>query len=287
MKFIFEPVTFSQAKQFLNCRRKTDILVGTNYLTSGDSLKLTIDELNELLMYKDTIKVSLKVNRLFHEDEIEKLIETLKQIKLEKVKFILYSDLGLLDVFEELNISNKAVYDAYTYTTNKMDVLEYSKYNEYVVVSNQISVDELKDLTNQINKNVIIYGFGKSVVFYSKRPLLTNYFKYRDLGLNPFDKDYNLKEEFREELYHIYEDIHGAYVYESKHYYLMSELKELNNVDYVIINSATLNATTYKKVVDSYLNMSEVDLVNTNILLYKGIMESKSVLLKSEVTNNE
>ena len=157
MKFIFEPVTFLQAKQFLNCRRKTDILVGTNYLTSGDSLKLTIDELNELLMYKDTIKVSLKVNRLFHEDEIEKLIETLKQIKLEKVKFILYSDLGLLDVFEELNISNKAVYDAYTYTTNKMDVLEYSKYNEYVVVSNQISVDELKDLTNKINKILRIF----------------------------------------------------------------------------------------------------------------------------------
>ena len=67
----------------------------------------------------------------------------------------------------------------------------------------------------------------------------------------------------------------------------MNELKDLNNVDYVIINSSTLNATTYKKVVDAYLNMNEEDLINTNILLYKGIMESKSVLLKSEVTNNE
>ena len=56
MKFIFEPVTFSQAKQFLNCRRKTDILVGTSYLTSGNSLKLTIDELNELLMF-DVAKI--------------------------------------------------------------------------------------------------------------------------------------------------------------------------------------------------------------------------------------
>ena len=287
MKFIFEPVTKTQAKQFLNCRRKTDILLGISFLTSGDSLKLTIEELNELLMYKDTIKISLKINRLFHEYEIKQLINTLKQIKLDKVKFILYSDLGLLEIFEELNILDKAVYDAYTYTTNKMDVLEYSNYNKYVVASNQISTDELKELTNKINKNIIIYGFGKSIVFYSKRPLITNYFKYRGLDLNSFDKDYNLKEEFREELYHIYEDEHGAYVYESKHYYLMNELKELQNVDYVIINSTTLNATTYKKVVDAYLNMSEEDLKNTNILLYKGIMESKSVLLKSEVTSNE
>ena len=287
MKFIFEPVTKTQAKQFLNCKRKTDILLGNVFLTSGDSLKLTIDELNELLMLKENIKISLKVNRLFHENELNELINTLKQIKLEKVKFIFYSDLGLLDVFEELDILDKAVYDAYTYTTNKMDVLEYSNFNKYVVVSNQISVDELKDLTNKINKNVIIYGFGKSVVFYSKRPLLTNYFKYRGLELNAFDKDYNLKEEFREDLYHIYEDEHGAYVYESKHYYLMNELNDLVNIDYVIINSSTLNATTYKKVVDAYLNMNEDELINTNILLYKGIMETKSVLLKSEVTSNE
>ena len=287
MKFIFEPVTKSQAKQFLNCKKKTDILLGTSYLTSGDSLKLTIDELNELLMYKETVKISLKVNRLFHEEEINVLINTLKQIKLEKIKFILYSDLGLLDVFSELDILDKVVYDAYTYTTNKMDVLEYASFNKYVVVSNQISIDELKELTSKINKKVIVYGFGKSVVFYSKRPLLTNYFKYRELELNPFDKDYNLKEEFREELYHIFEDKHGAYVYEIKHYYLMNELKDLENVDYVIINSSTLNATTYKKVVDAYLNMNEEDLTSTNISLYKGIMESKSVLLKSEVTSNE
>ena len=36
MKFIFEPVTFSQAKQFLNCKRKTDILVGTHRVLSKD-----------------------------------------------------------------------------------------------------------------------------------------------------------------------------------------------------------------------------------------------------------
>ena len=177
MKYIFEPVTKTQAKQFLNCRKKTDILIGHEFLTSGDSLKLSSSEINELLMLKEINKISLKVNRLFHEKELEDLIKTLKEIKLDKVKYIFYSDLALLDVLSELNILDKAVYDAYTYTTNKQDVLEYATFNKYVVVSNQISIDEIKELTNNIDKKVIIYGFGKSVIFYSKRPLLTNYFK--------------------------------------------------------------------------------------------------------------
>lgn len=285
MKYIFEPVTKTQAKQFLNCRKKTDILIGHEFLTSGDSLKLSSSEINELLMLKKINKISLKVNRLFHEKELEDLIKTLKEIKLDKVKYIFYSDLALLDVLSELNILDKAVYDAYTYTTNKQDVLEYVTFNKYVVVSNQISIDEIKELTNNIDKKVIIYGFGKSVIFYSKRPLLTNYFKYRNLDLNANDTNYYLKEEFRDDLYHIYEDRHGAYVYEAKYYYLMNELNDINNVDYVIINSTSLSASLYKKVVDAYLNNDEEALVLTNIPLYKGILESKSVLLKSEVSN--
>ena len=38
-------------------------------------------------------------------------------------------------------------------------------------------------------------------------------------------------------------------------------------------------------VVDAYLNNDEEALILTNIPLYKGILESKSVLLKSEVSN--
>lgn len=282
MKYILEPVSKNQIIEFLGCRKKTDILIGTDFLTSGDSYKMSLDELNEILHLQKNIKVSLKINRLFHEKELEQLINYLKQIDFNKIKFVFYSDLCLIDIFSMLNIDDKLVYDAYTYTTNYLDVLEYSRYNKYVVVSNQISTSEIASLTNKTN-NVIIYGFGKSVIFYSKRPLLSNYFKYRNLNYDANDRNYNLKEEFREDLYHIYEDEHGSYVYEPKYYYLFDELKDLNNVDYLILNSTSLNAKQYKQVVNAYLNNNFEKLLEINIPLYKGIMETKSVLLKSEV----
>lgn len=282
MKYILEPVSKNQIIEFLGCRKKTDILIGTDFLTCGDSYKMSLDELNDILNLQKNIKVSLKINRLFHEKELEQLINYLKQIDFNKIKFVFYSDLCLIDIFSMLNINDKLVYDAYTYTTNYLDVLEYSKYNKYVVVSNQISTSEIASLTNKTN-NVIIYGFGKSVIFYSKRPLLSNYFKYRNLNYDANDRNYNLKEEFREDLYHIYEDEHGSYVYEPKYYYLFDELKDLNNVDYLILNSTSLNAKQYKQVVNAYLNNNFEKLLEINIPLYKGIMETKSVLLKSEV----
>ncbi len=287
MDYIFEPLTKAQTISFLNCRRKNNILIGHEFFTCGDSLKLSTEDINELLNLKKINKISLKINRLFHEEEIDDLILNLKKINLDKVKYIFYSDLGLIDVFNELNLSDKLVYDAYTYTTNCLDIIEYAKFNKYVIVSNQISIDELKELLDKLNNKVIIYGFGKSVVFYSKRPLLTNYFKYRNLEFDPNDSNYSLKEEFREDFYHIFEDEHGTYVYEPKHYYLFDELNELKNVEHIIINSATLSTTSYKKVVDAYLDNNLDKLLNANILLYKGIMETKSVLLKSEVTCNE
>lgn len=285
MNYIFEPVNVRQLRQFIRKQEVKKLIVGVEKLTGGNKMKLSICELNKIL--EKTDKISLDIKRIFHEDELELLESTLKEISLDKVDFIFYSDLAVYEMLSIMGYKEKAVYDAYTYLTNRNDILLYSEFNKYVVISNQISIDEMSDLVNNINIPVMIHGFGRSVIFYSKRELLTNYFKYRNLNKNSNEKDYYLKEEFREDLYPIYEDEHGTYVYEYGYYYLFEELSQFDNVEYAIIHSTLLSAREYKKITNCYLNNDIDGLMALNLKLYKGIMENKSVLLKSEVVNNE
>lgn len=287
MKYIVEPLTILEFEKFIKSSKISDVLIGVENLSHGIGLRVKVDDLNKYLLGKRKSEISIKITRLFHEDELLMLKETLEKLELTKIKFIFYSDFSIYEIVKELGFSDKLVYDGYTYTTNVADVNLYGSFNKYVVVSNQISVDEIKYLTNKVNKSVIIRGFGKSIIFYSKRPLLTNYFKYRNIDNNPYDKNYYLQEEYRSDLYHLYEDSLGTYFYENKYYYLFEELKELNNVDYVILESVDLSINTYEKLIDCYLNQDLTALKTLNIELYKGIMEEKSILLKSEVTHDE
>lgn len=285
MKYIVTPVNKQNLNQFLQDERITDILVGIEFLSNAFVYELDIDQLNKVL--NKTNKISINLSRLFHENEIDKVYEKLNKINFDKVKLVFYSDFLIYSILKEKNLLKKAVYNGYTYTTNVSDINLYGKFNEYICVSNQISIDEINYVLENADKNVIVYGFGKSIIFSSRRKLLTNYFKYRNLDNNPYDKNYYLKEEYRNDLYHIIEDKNGSYIYESGYYYLFDELKNKSKIDYLILDSCDLNQKNYEKVVDAYLENNIDKLCNLDIKLYKGIMQEKSVLLKSEVKSNE
>ncbi len=288
MKYITEPVNKKQLAHFLGQTLITDILIGVENISSGPILKLSTAEINYYLTKTEDLKISLDLTRLFHEKELATLKKSLSEIDLTKIKFIFYTDFAILQIIDELGYKDKLklVYDAYTYTTNALDVNIYNEFNTYVSVSNQISIEELKSLLAKLNHKAIIRGFGKAVIFYSKRKLLTNYFKYRTLKYNAKGKNYLLQEEYRNDLYHIYEDNFGTYIYEPHYYYLFLELDDLENVDYVILESVFLDARTYENIVLAYLKHDDNLLHSLHLDLYKGIMQEKSILLKDEVIDN-
>ncbi len=282
MKYLFEPVNLTQLVKFLKNPQITDLLIGIEDLTPGFILKLSVAKVNQYLTRKNQGKISLKITRIFHETELETLEETLKSIKLENVKFIFYSDLAVYQILRAMGYANKLVYDAYTYTTNLLDCNLYSQFNRYITISNQISFDELNAILNQMSTPAIIYGFGKSIIFYSRRPLLKNYFLYRKQEYDEHAKNYYLQEEFRKGKHHLYEDLNGTYLYEENFYYLFSELTQLKMVDYAIIESVDLNSKTYDLVVDAYLNKRFAILEQAHLPLYKGMLLEKSILLKGD-----
>lgn len=280
MEYIFEPVSFHQAQAWLEENKERHLLLDVAGLSITIGEGFTIQQINELLNMSSKTKISLLVNRIFHEKDFSIIKELLETIDVSKLTYFIYSDLGFYQFVKEYGLVDKLVYDAYTYLTNSEDVNVYADMNQAVVVSNQISFNELFELTKKVHKKVFVHAFGKSVIFYSKRKLLTNYFTYRKLENHPHSKVYFLQEEFRHDLYHLFEDENGSYIFEKGFYYLMNELGDLSNISFAIVNCGDLDENTYQLVVDAYESGDEQKLLALPIDVSKGIMEKSSVLFK-------
>ena len=175
-----------------------------------------------------------------------------------------------------------------TYLTNSEDVNIYSDMNAYVVLSSEISSQELIDLSKQINKKTIVDLFGQNACFYSRRLLLTNYFLYRNIDKDPSKATYQVVEELREDFLPIIEDETGTRILEPFNHCLCEEIKELSNVEYGIImlrNFKNCDAEIVVKAYNALVDDENADsfyklMAENNIKVYKGAYNIKSVLLK-------
>lgn len=281
-QFIFEPVSFRQAKKWIKRKKVEHILIPVLDFSLAYPNGYTLKQIQSLLKQKEAVKISLNVMRLFHEDDLERVLSFFQQINVDDIEYIFYTDLGLYQMLVAQGYQEKMVYDAHTYLTNANDVIEYAKFNQNIVVSNQISLEELTTLLHAISKPVMIHGFGQSVIFYSRRKLLTRYFEYRHLKKKAQQIQYTLQEEFRTEQYPIIEKSYGTLIYEKGFYYLFEELDELPSVSHVIIHPGSLDEKNFETVVDSYLTQHLELLHSLSIDLSKGIMKQNSVLLKEK-----
>lgn len=281
-QFIFEPASFRQAKQWVKQKKVEHILIPVFDFSLSYRKGYTLKQFQYLINQKGTMKISINMMRLFHENDLERVVSFFQQIHIEDITYIFYSDLGLYQMLVAQGYQDKLVYDAHTYLTNASDVTEYANLNQNVVVSNQISIDELKTLLDNLSRSVMIHGFGQSIIFYSRRKLLTRYFEYRHLKQRTEQITYTLQEEFRTEQYPIVEKTFGTLIYEKGFYYLFEELNQLSHVSHILIHCGTLNEKYFEKVVDSYLTNQLELLQNLPIDLSKGIMKEHSVLHKTK-----
>lgn len=292
MKIICEVKSLKEAKKVLELECVDIILINLDFLSLDSTLMIDDKEAKKIIEYveKTDKGVALNVDRLFHQDDmmfVKNLIESCP------CDYVVYSDLGVYQILSKLGLTDMAIYRAPTYMTNSSDIKTFQLMNEYVVISNQISSDELVEIVKNVNKNVIIDGFGMACCFYSKRPLVTNYLKFKDYKLKGYRKEIlKLKEETRDNFYHLVEDENGTKVYEEAHYALTSILDSIKDCEYFLINRFNVDVKEYLKIVSLYndyfngiINSNDLDeaFKKLKTVIYKGAYEKKTVLLKGDV----
>lgn len=289
MKLIVELTNKNLIKNYKNIKYVNYLVIGCKNLSLNASVCFTLSEIDEIYnLVKDTkLKLILNCERLFSNSDLEYVKELFDLGFFYKFEYIMYSDFGLKNFLETLDKNLKFIFKASTYLTNKFDVNLYNELNDYVVLSSEISSSELIELSKGVNKNVIVDIFGQSACFYSRRPLISNYFKYRNID-KELSNNYHVIEELRNDLLPIIENETGTLILEPKHHVLIEEFKFLENIAYglILVHNLSMKkclcvVKTFNDFIDD-LNISKVyeTFKENNIEVYKGAYNIKSVLLK-------
>lgn len=290
MKLIVELTNINQIKRFSKLKNVKYLLVGYKGLSLNYSCSYEEDDISNIFVAAKKQKLGLILNaeRLFSDDDLLVVKQLILNKFFDQFEYITYSDFGFKYLMSDAGYQSKLIFRAPTYLTNSEDVNIYSDMNAYVVLSSEISSQELIDLSKQINKKTIVDLFGQNACFYSRRLLLTNYFLYRNIDKDPSKATYQVVEELREEFLPIIEDETGTRILEPFNHCLCEEIKELSNVEYGIIMLRNFkncdaeivvkayNALVYDENVDSFYKL----MAENNIKVYKGAYNIKSVLLK-------
>lgn len=266
-------------------------IVNVKGLSCYYDITYTCDELKEIIteIHDNNQKVYVNVRKIIHEQDINHIIEILKKLESLNVDYYFYGDVTFYEIAEKLNIKHKIIYQVNTYMTNALDIEIMLLENHSVVVSTEISFEEINCIVKNIQKPLYLHAFGYYPIFHSRRELITNYQKYR--GLNPnITNEYDVVEELRDSHYPIEQNENGMVVYIDGAYYLSHEIKQLNDYNREIIyilTSKFIDLEVYEEVLDLYISIEKGNeehqiFEKLKLILTKGLLYETSKLLKKE-----
>ncbi len=193
----------------------------------------------------EEIKLSnsfLYINRILDKEAIEKLKEDLKHIS-EKIIGICFTDLGVIRIVKELGLHLKLIYMQNHNTTNASSINYYLEEVDSVLVSTDITKEEIFTILNRAKKPLVLPYFMRVEAMYSRRTLLANYERHFDLEK---ENTKTLHEEISKMDFLAVENPYGTVLYTNKFIDYRSMKHE--NVLYYYINPIGLDNKTIESV---------------------------------------
>lgn len=208
----------------------------------GYELEFNIDDINSFCL----------VNRILNDTELDNLKMILES---SKIKGIVFDDLGIIEIIKDLNITKILLLDHIATSTNSINY--YLDYVDSVVVSNDLSEEEIRNIVNCVKKPVVLNVFGLKTLMYSRRNLISNYQKHHKL-----DEGNIIEPSIESKYFKVIENDYGTKFY-AWPYYNATSLLDLENVLYFWYDPIFLSLEQLKKV----LNNDFSDIPNSRIFL--------------------
>ena len=156
---------------------------GRNFSLRANATNFSIEEIKEACNYAHNInkKVYVTVNIIFHNDNIEGLVDYLKELEVCKVDAIISSDPMIIDVIKENNINLKIHLSTQMSCANTEAALFFKDLGvERVVLARECSRENIKSIIDNAKIEVETFVHGAMCSSYSGRCVLSNYFTKRD-----------------------------------------------------------------------------------------------------------
>lgn len=220
-----------------------DLCVNTN---------LTIDDLSILKKYNNK-DIFVSLNKNIHEVELDKVKNILIELNNYNIKGVLFYDIGLLNIYNSLNVNYDLVWSQEHLVTNYNTINYWNSFgSNYAYLSSDITEEEIIEITKYSKSKLLVNLFGYLPMFVSKRHIVKNYLEYFNLSdnskINYIEKENNI--------YPIIDNNVGTQTFSSN---ILNGIKSyLNiNVDYIVLNSFNIEFNKFIDVIKMFKNVNE------------------------------
>lgn len=237
-------------------------LLDVNNLTTKSIYPLSINELIEVTKKINNFNkhVYLLLNKIIHEDDINKVEALFSKLQDEKIQGIVIYDLTVYAIAKKFNLENKIIYQPGTMNTNSYDAYYFNNKIKGITLSKEITFSEITRIVNSNNYNLeySIIGHGYLDMFYSKRKLITNYYKHKNIKPNNIKNNHTfvLNEKTRKEaFYPIIEDDFGTHIFRNKKLESFKEFTKIS-VNDLFIERLFIDDQEYYDAIKAYKNVA-------------------------------
>ena len=214
-----------------------------------------INKINKVRKYahENNKKVYILVNKIFKDDDLEKLEVFLTKLKKANVDGIFFTDFAVFVLAEKLEMANKCIFYHETFLRNTYDILTYQESGiKKIICSKDMHLKDIKLLPKENKDSYGIICFGYIPLYESQRKILTHYISMNKLPKSLlYSNTLSLKEHTRDDRYKVIEQEGVSSIFDSKVYSYLPYIKELSeNINMFIVDSLFFETSYIKEVVE-------------------------------------
>ena len=214
-----------------------------------------INKINKVRKYahENNKKVYVLINKIFKDDELEKLEVFLTKLKKANVDGIFFTDFAVFMLAEKLEMADKCIFYHETFLRNTYDILTYQESGiKKIICSKDMHLKDIKLLPKEKKDTYGIICFGYIPLYESQRKILTHYISMNKLPKSLIHSTtLSLKEHTRDDRYKVIEQEGVSSIFDSKVYSYLPYIKELSeNINMFIVDSLFFETSYIKEVVE-------------------------------------
>ena len=241
----------------------------------------SLDEIKKISS-EDT-EVFVKINKNLLNEDIDKVKEILTELDKLNIKGVFFYDLAILQLKKDLNLGLDLVWNQ-THMVNNYKTCDYyfSKGVKYALLGKEITLEEVEEIITKSRITSMVEVISKPSVAFSKRKLVTNYFK--DLGLKEENK-LTVLEKVTDNKYKFIEDKNGTSIYLDVITNGTSVIKSLydSGCEYIIIREFGLENIFGELITDTKKYIEDGCIDSNYIEKYKKLGDSTNFFFKKTI----
>lgn len=221
-------------------------LIGIEGLSVNMPIYFTLEEVKKIKTDKELF---VCLNKNMHKDDLCILENILIEFNSLSIKGVFFYDIGVFNIAKRLNLNFELILAQEHMNTNYESInYWYNLGINYVQLSSEISVNEIKVISENTKCKLIVPLFGYQPMFVSRRHLVKNYLDFFDLS---DDSKVNYIEK-EGKVYPIVDE-NVTSVYTNAYMNGINEFLELGEkIDYALINGFLIDSDSIKKIINLF-----------------------------------